>query len=857
MAKKKTEKTLDAADQFLQAQGASLRDISQNELELIERAVKGGDKAAGKELKELIAKDVIHVPQGMSRPVLGPAPKPKAEVVPQDFGKSGKKELTAAEKKEMEAAEKKAVEAAAARKKAEQEELNKLLAEKKAAEEAKAAAAAAEPKEPAKPKVERPAEEKAKKNAPGKETKTPTSKSVAAGIPTREVAPARDVSPPAPAKKETGVPVEKPSRQEQQAAMGRMKERTKTANKTEADKELAAASGLSLKGDTSPTASPEDRIKGLRNQNFKKEWSRTPEAVKQRILDNTFGKGRTAGLSVASRNQLGELALAQEAFKQTGLTSLPNMDDVDKVIVNLREQIQDVRDPKNVARVIDARHGQLLAKGSGKIKADLLKFRSEGSLEASRQRQVDKAAREKKAKAEERSMSREGAAPKPTKKKKSLEEAAGLPVGTPTETPAAAAAPAKPGKMSLEEAAGIAPAAAPSTTMPTEKELTAFQKAVNADPAKYGTGFGRGNMVATDEQRVNRKALADSLGLNNKEAAAPAAPAAAPAATTAPAGKTYKELIDADPAKYGTGHGRGKVKATKEQYAARRALNKELLLRDDPDRAAINKLYGEALKLNPTKYGKAKKKLTDAQKTARNELYAKLETDYLTPKGRIATRGAAAAAAAVPEAAGPMAGPWSEAASGGRVMGPTPATGELGPTAPSSLATGKAPKVPAPKVPAPMAPTTPAPAAATGSKPSASEVRDRAKKIFGNKGVGAMGGAMRFLGPLLGAFTAYQLLDMARQGTVGAADERRLQALQALGGVSGGLMSDAQQKQQLRQMQQMVDLAAIQRQQGLDQMRQQYTTDQTLNSLLAGNERALAALAMPSRPSIAEMMARY
>jgi len=373
-----------------------------------------------------------------------------------------------------------------------------------------------------------------------------------------------------------------------------------------------------LKGDTSPTASPEDRIKGLRNQNFKKEWSRTPEAVKQRILDNTFGKGRTAGLSVASRNQLGELALAQEAFKQTGLTSLPNMDDVDKVIVNLREQIQDVRDPKNVARVIDARHGQLLAKGSGKIKADLLKFRSEGSLEAGRRRQVHQTAAEKKAKAEERSMSREGAAPKPTKKK-SLDEALGIPTGTPTETPAAAAAPAKPGKMSLEEAAGAAPAAAPSTTMPTEKELTAFQKAVNADPAKYGTGFGRGKMVVTDEQRANRKALADSLGLNNKEAAAPAAPAAAPAATTAPAGKTYKELIDADPSKYGTGHGKGEVKATKEQYAARRALNKELLLRDDPDRAAINKLYGEALKLNPTKYGKAKKNLTDAQKTARNE----------------------------------------------------------------------------------------------------------------------------------------------------------------------------------------------------------------------------------------------
>jgi hypothetical protein len=773
MAKKKTEKTLDAADQFLQAQGASLRDISQNELEmLIERAVKGGDKAAAKELKDLIAKDVIHIPQGMSLPVLGPAPKPKAEVVPQDFGKSGKKELTAAEKKEMEAAEKKAVEAAAARKKAEQEELNKLLAERKTAEEAKAAAAAAEPEEPAKPKVERPAEEKAKKNAPGKETKTPTSKSVAAGIPTREVAPARDVSPPAPAKKETGVPVPKPSRVEQMAAMERMKKRTKTANKMEAGKELAVESGFTLSGTTGSeiveaydddgqdtlklqkTGSQEDRIKGLRNQNFKKEWSRTPEAVKRRILDNTFGEGRTAGLSVASRNQLGELALAREAFKQTGLTSLPNMDDVDKAIVNLREQIQDVRDPKNVARVIDIRHGQLLAKSSGKIRTDLLQFQSKAGLEFGRQRQVDKAAAEKKAKAEERSMSRERAAPKPTKKKKkSLEEAAGLPVGTPTETPAetpAAAAPSKSGKKSLEEAAGLGSAAG---KMPAER--------------------------ATKLRQVLAKK-----------------------------GLTEQRLLTAI-----------NKKAKKGKYTKIEEL---------PE--ALDKRIAEWIK-------KAEKAGAKAAPT-------------LAPA-------AAAAAAAVPEAPGPMAGPWSEAASGGRVMGPTPATGELGPTAPSSLATGKAPKVPAPKVPAPVTPTTPAPAAATGKKPSASEIRDRAKKIFGNKGVGAMGGAMRFLGPLLGAFTAYQLLDMARQGTVGAADERRLQALQALGGVSGGLMSDAQQKQQLRQMQQMVDLAAIQRQQGLDQMRQQYTTDQTLNSLLAGNERALAALAMPSRPSIAEMMARY
>ena len=460
---------------------------------------------------------------------------------------------------------------------------------------------------------------------------------------------------------------------------------------------------------------------------------------------------------------MGELALAREAFKQTGLTSLPNMDDVDKAIVNLREQIQDVRDPKNVARVIDIRHGQLLTKGSGKIRTDLLQFQSKAGLEFGRQRQVDKAAAEKKAKAEERSMSRERAAPKPTKKKKSLEEAAGLPVGTPTETPAetpAAAEPSKSGKKSLEEAAGL--------------------------------GSAAGKMPAERATKL-RQVLAEK-------------------------GLTEQRLLTAI-----------NKKAKKGKYTTIEEL---------PE--ALDKRIAEWIK-------KAEKAGAKAAPT-------------LAPAAAPAAP-AAAAAAAVPEAPGPMAGPWSEAAPGGRVMGPNVPTRAEGPKLPRGFfpqpPEGGLAAVAAPAAPTTPAPTTPAPAAATGKKPSASEIRDRAKKIFGNKGVGAMGGAMRFLGPLLGAFTAYQLLDMARQGTVGAADERRLQALQALGGVSGGLMSDAQQKQQLRQMQQMVDLAAIQRQQGLDQMRQQYTTDQTLNSLLAGNERALAALAMPSRPSIAEMMARY
>jgi hypothetical protein len=706
MAKKKTKNALDAwiddddaADQFLQAQGAPLRDISQNELEmLIDRAFLGGDKAAAKELKELIAKDVIHIPQGKARPVLGPAPKPKAEVVPQDLGKSGKKELTAAEKKEMEAAEKKAVEAAAARKKAEQEELNKLLAEKKAAEEAKAAAAAAEPEEPAKPKVERPAEEKAKKNAPGKETKTPTSKSVAAGIPTREVAPARDVSPRAPEKKETGVPVEKPSRQEQQAQMEVMKKRSSFNQKLAASRMANAAKA---NPEFAPDASNADKLKALRAR-----WAQMSEVERRDFLQGKYGSKITENLNPSDMNRLGLKALADEE---------------DVFIVPSEQKAAAIRNKQ--ARTRDA---------------------------------------EKAAKKESAAMSRERVEPKPSKKK-----------GKKTAD-----------KGSLRPLQDIG-----SSTKPPLKP-TSTAPAVPAPAA--------GKMPAERATKL-RQVLAEK-------------------------GLTEQRLLTAI-----------NKKAKKGKYTTIEEL---------PE--ALDKRIAEWIKKAEKTSG-----VKNVEKTPDRKL-VELNSPTPAPAPMKASPKAAAAAAAAPEAAGPMAGPWSEAAPGGRVMGPTPATGELGPTAPSSLATGKAPKVPAP-----VAPTTPAPAAATGKKPSASEIRDRAKKIFGNKGVGAMGGAMRFLGPLLGAFTAYQLLDMARQGTVGAADERRLQALQALGGVSGGLMSDAQQKQQLRQMQQMVDLAAIQRQQGLDQMRQQYTTDQTLNSLLAGNERALAALAMPSRPSIAEMMARY
>lgn len=115
---------------------------------------------------------------------------------------------------------------------------------------------------------------------------------------------------------------------------------------------------------------------------------------------------------------------------------------------------------------------------------------------------------------------------------------------------------------------------------------------------------------------------------------------------------------------------------------------------------------------------------------------------------------------------------------------------------------------------------------------------------------------MRFLGPLAAIYGAYEVANMLKQGTIDESDERRLKAMQALGMVSGGMGADLESKAQVAQMQRMVDLAAIQRQKTRDEMQNRFVQDQALNSLLAGHQASLAALAQPSRPSIAEMMAR-
>lgn len=356
-----------------------------------------------------------------------------------------------------------------------------------------------------------------------------------------------------------------------------------------------------------------------------------------------------------------------------------------------------------------------------------------------------------------------------------------------------------------------------------------------------------------------------------KTAAAPGAAAPAAEATKSP----YMQTVLADPAKYGAQKDRATW--TKEQKAARKALADQLGLNTpearaakkaadaaaDPEMAEVKKRYGEAVRSNPSKYGRSNKKATDAQKAAKKDLFSKLTEQV---KAEFAAKTPVAAASAAPTApvkpsAGKAAAPTGTLAD---ILGPTKMGAPAAPAAPPTAPT-TAP-----------APTTPAPAAAAatgavekkkagpwkkgamrsglGARKGAEAVKQRLGQITGGTGAG---GAMRFLGPLFGAFAAYQLLDMARQGTVGEADQRRMKALESLGAVSGGMQQDAASREQMRQMQRMVDLAAIQRQQALDQMRQQYTGDQALDAILRGQQSSLAALAVPSQPSIAEMMARY
>jgi DNA polymerase III alpha subunit len=137
--------------------------------------------------------------------------------------------------------------------------------------------------------------------------------------------------------------------------------------------------------------------------------------------------------------------------------------------------------------------------------------------------------------------------------------------------------------------------------------------------------------------------------------------------------------------------------------------------------------------------------------------------------------------------------------------------------------------------------------------------RAKAMGIGGRGAAGTVGkaaGLMRFLGPLAAIYGGYQVLDLLKQGTLDAADERRLKMMQALGAVGGGAQQQQMMNDQMRQMRFMADMAAIQNQQGLMQSRNQSISDQALSSLLRGHEASLQSLALPSQPSVAEVMAR-
>jgi hypothetical protein len=138
-------------------------------------------------------------------------------------------------------------------------------------------------------------------------------------------------------------------------------------------------------------------------------------------------------------------------------------------------------------------------------------------------------------------------------------------------------------------------------------------------------------------------------------------------------------------------------------------------------------------------------------------------------------------------------------------------------------------------------------------------VKSRAAGMGIGRGAGVaarMSPLMRVLGPLGLAYGAYELTSAMRERTIGDADRQRLQNLEALSAVSGGVEQDIAARQQMQQMRQFVDLAGIERQRQVDEMRSRYSDQAALDAILRGHEASLAALAQPSRPSIAEMMAR-
>jgi hypothetical protein len=112
------------------------------------------------------------------------------------------------------------------------------------------------------------------------------------------------------------------------------------------------------------------------------------------------------------------------------------------------------------------------------------------------------------------------------------------------------------------------------------------------------------------------------------------------------------------------------------------------------------------------------------------------------------------------------------------------------------------------------------------------------------------------LGPIGIAFGVYEILSRLKGQTVDRADEDRLRVMEALGSMSRGAQEEGGARDALGQQGLMVGMAGLQRQRDLDAMRRVYTENADMNRLIRSNEDLLASIAMPSQPSVAELMAR-
>lgn len=382
----------------------------------------------------------------------------------------------------------------------------------------------------------------------------------------------------------------------------------------------------------------------------------------------------------------------------------------------------------------------------------------------------------------------------------------------------------------------------PGTTLPAEQKAarTALHQKLEAEGKIPPEALKKQYSAAKRKERAAARAAkkAGATGTAPKSAAAPAAGGAPPAsqpASTPRTGRTrrsvpgFREFTAQNPQLFGTGRKKTLV-ATPVQKANRTALANWINAGKNPADFTVN-----GVRIN-------------------------------APAGWTFTPGGAPPApTTTPPAGGAPAPTGGAPASAGGAPATTPPAGG------GAVPPGGVPPVPPPG-PAPAG-GTPPPGGGTppagGTTRTRRTLRQRAarqrqllrhfRQARGGVKAGlatAGRGAMGFLGPAFALYGAYELASALKGMTVDKADEQRLRVLEAFGNVSGGMDQDAQIRTALAQQQQMLALAQIQRQRELDDLSRSYLQNQNLDSLVRSNEGLLRAIAMPSSPSIAEMMAR-